>query len=203
MSDNHTYGIGHNKGPSLEPGAGWRRHCWKKARRALVGTVPLEIVRIRMRRAKELGLAYPQYASILTGAGRDVTAFLFTHEGLRLKLARRLEMPGEVRERLSGLIRCDRLALAPEGEVPAAFAAELQQVTGVEITGAGRMPGRAASWGRARREILDTLKPLGLPANGVILIGSHEDERGWSSAARLGGYLAQDAYFDNGVMAGN
>ncbi|MHA3914480.1 hypothetical protein [Halovulum sp. GXIMD14793] len=108
MRETKHYGPGHNKGPKFEPGQGWRRHCWKKARRDLIGTVPLEIVRGRMRRAKELGLAYPQYASILKGAGRDVTAFLFTHQGLRLKLARRLEMPTEVREKLSGLIRCDR-----------------------------------------------------------------------------------------------
>ncbi|MHA3914479.1 hypothetical protein [Halovulum sp. GXIMD14793] len=55
-----------------------------------------------------------------------------------------------------------------------------------------------AGWGQARRDILATLKPLGLPANGVVLIGTQETERGWSSAARLGGFLPQAEYFGNG-----
>ncbi len=190
---NNSYGIGHNNGPQAAAGAGFRRHCWKKARAGLVRTVPLEIVRIRMRRAKELGLAYPQYASILTGSGRDVIAFLFTHEGLRLKLARRLEMPDPVRQKLADLIRCDRLALAPEGEVPTEFLTELSEVSGLSFQGCGRMPG--AGWGRAREDILATLQPLGLPPAGVVLIGSRDAEHQWCTAARLGGYLKQQAYF--------
>ena len=57
-------GIGHN---SSAIGAGWRRFAWKKARKELVAAgVPLEIVRIRVRRAQRLGLTYPQYASVPT-----------------------------------------------------------------------------------------------------------------------------------------
>ena len=122
MKSDSRPGIGHNRAP----GNGWQRYCWGRARKELIGHVPLEIVRMRMRRAKELGLAYPQYASILMGTGRDVIGFLFTAEGLQLKLAQRLELPAEVREKLHGLIGCKMLALSPEAEVPADFLEELQ-----------------------------------------------------------------------------
>lgn len=106
-----TPGIGHNSGPAFDQG--WRRYAWKRARKELVGArVPVEIVRIRVRRAAELGLAYPAYASILLGSGRDITGFLFTVDGLQLRLRRRLEMPAEVRERVQAL-KCERLVLSP------------------------------------------------------------------------------------------
>lgn len=146
-------GIGHNRAP----GNGWQRYCWNKARKELLGHVPLEIVRSRMRRAKQLGLAYPQYASILTGTGRDVVGFLFTAEGLRLKLARQLEMPEDVRQKLHGLIGCKRLALSPEEEIPSEFVQELETVAGVEFAGCGRSPASGANWGSARQRILDVL----------------------------------------------
>ena len=184
-------GIGHNRAP----GNGWQRYCWGRARKELIGHVPIEVVRMRMRRAKELGLAYPQYASILTGTGRDVVGFLFTAEGLRLKLARQLEMPQEVREKLHGLVRCDRLALSPEAEVPSDFIEELQQVAGVEFAGCGSSPATGANWGAARRRILDVLAPLRLPGDAVVLIGSREEEAGWKSAAKLGGFILGQDYF--------
>ncbi len=184
-------GIGHNRGP----GTGWQLHCWKRARKALVGTVPLEIVRMRMKRAKELGLAYPEYAAILTGTGRDVVGFLFTAEGLRLRLARELEMPAEVREKLSGLIRCRLLALAPEAEAPAAFRAELEVVSGLDFAAAGKTPGDGADWSRAREAILSVLGPLKLPADGVVLVGSKEEEAGWAVSARMARFLTGSAYF--------
>ena len=41
-------GIGHNGGPTLEPGFGWRRHCWTAARAGLLPTLPIEVVRLRV-----------------------------------------------------------------------------------------------------------------------------------------------------------
>ena len=57
-------GIGHNKGPTMEPGAGWRRYAWKRARAELLPKIPLEVVRMRVRRARELGLDYRTYAGV-------------------------------------------------------------------------------------------------------------------------------------------
>ena len=59
-----------------------------RARRELLPRLPLEVVRRRVARARQLGLAYPQYAAILLGTGRDIVAFLFTDGGLRLRLER-------------------------------------------------------------------------------------------------------------------
>jgi plexin A len=55
-------GIGHNGGPTMEPGTSWRRHCWTKARRDLLPAMPLEVIGYRMKRATELGLDYRTYA---------------------------------------------------------------------------------------------------------------------------------------------
>ncbi|MEO1458389.1 MAG: hypothetical protein AAFV49_12635, partial [Pseudomonadota bacterium] len=87
-------GIGHNKGPSLEPGRAWRTHCWREAKRTMVPRAPIEVVRRRVARARALGLEYPAYASILLGTGRDVRAFLFTAEAVRLAVRRALAAEG-------------------------------------------------------------------------------------------------------------
>ena len=79
-------GLGHNKGPTMEPGAGWRRYAWKRARTELLPKLPLEVVRMRVRRARELGLDYKTYAGVRATTGRDLVAFLFSSNALRLSL---------------------------------------------------------------------------------------------------------------------
>ncbi len=187
-------GIGHNNGPSLDGQAGWRRHCWSKARKELIGNrVPVEIVRSRIRRARALGLSYPQYASILMGSGRDIVGFLFTVGGLQLRLQRLLEMPEPVQEKLASLAPCTLLGFAPEGEVPADFEAELQQVSGLPIRTQAPQPGEAANWSEARDAVRKALAPL--PGRSIVLIGSRDCEESWASAARVAKFLHTDAYF--------
>ena len=71
-----TAGIGHNRGPALQPGAGFRKHAWGRARTALLGNrLPLQVIRARVRRAEALGLSYPVYASALKGPGAILWAF--------------------------------------------------------------------------------------------------------------------------------
>lgn len=70
-------GIGHNRGPSMDGGASWRRHCWCKARADLLPTLPIEVVRLRVKRAKEIGLDYHTYASFRAASGDDIVALLF------------------------------------------------------------------------------------------------------------------------------
>ena len=94
-------GIGHNQGPPIEAAVSWRRFAWKKARAKLVPKLPLEIVRRRVRRAAELGLEYPQYASILLGTGRDIVGFLYTCDALGLRLARSGRLEPSVAAKLS------------------------------------------------------------------------------------------------------
>ncbi len=64
------FGIGHNGGPPLDPGAGWRQFCWKKARARAWKTPPREIALARLARAEELGISYREYTSVLLDTGR-------------------------------------------------------------------------------------------------------------------------------------
>ncbi|NNU80478.1 hypothetical protein HMH01_08495 [Halovulum dunhuangense] len=186
--------MGHNDGPPLDAGASWRRFAWKKARAELLGPrLPVEVIRRRVVRARELGLAYPDYAAILLGSGRDITAFLFTCEAIGLRLARRLDLPEPSRARLASLIRCERAILAPEGEAPGDFAAELQEVSGLTFV-AGAAPAPAASWGESRAALLDLLGSAGLPANAVVMVGTRPLESRWAEAAALARFLPAEKW---------
>ena len=63
-------GLGHNLGPTMQAGASWRKHCWVAARESLLPHLPIEVLRGRLRRAKELGLDYKTYASVRAASGR-------------------------------------------------------------------------------------------------------------------------------------
>ncbi len=56
--------IGHNRGPSMKTGSGWGRYAWKRARADLLPKMPIEVVRLRVKRARELGIDYKAYAGI-------------------------------------------------------------------------------------------------------------------------------------------
>lgn len=85
---------GHNNGPVIATGLGYRKHCWTKARAALLPKLLIEVIRGRLKRAKELGLDYKSYASIGATSGHDVVAFLFSSNALRV-LKGQTEMPSD------------------------------------------------------------------------------------------------------------
>jgi len=62
-------GIGHNRGPPLDPGAEWRSFCWKKACARAWKTPPREIVVARLARARALGMTYRDYTAVLLDRG--------------------------------------------------------------------------------------------------------------------------------------
>ena len=67
-----TFGIGHNRGPALNPGADWRRFCWRKAHARAWQTPPREIAvarLARLARARALGMTYRQYTAVLLDKG--------------------------------------------------------------------------------------------------------------------------------------
>lgn len=188
-------GIGHNSGII---GQGWRRFAWKKARKDLVAArVPLEIVRIRVRRAERLGLTYPQYASVLMGSGRDIVGFLFTVNGLQLRLARRLEAPAHVAAKLRSAPDAPRIVLSPPEESVAAFRVELAEVTEARIDAVAPAPVPAAAWGVARRVVKRALADAGWPADGVVMIGEGEEDARWADAGFLGKFIPTNDYFPN------
>lgn len=63
------FGIGHNGGPPLDAGAGWRAFCWKKAHSRAWKTPPREIALRRLARAEELGMSYRDYTAVILDTG--------------------------------------------------------------------------------------------------------------------------------------
>jgi hypothetical protein len=188
-------GIGHNNGPK-QLGLGWQKQCWTQSRNALIGKrMPIEVVRTRIRRARELGLEYPQYASILLGSGRDVIGFLFTVDGLQLKLRKRLEMPDTVQDKLRRLEHVSLMSFAPSGEAPAAFLREVSNVAGVPFLSAAPEVEGVLGWSGARAAVRAVLDPLKMPSGGVVMIGTRESEARMAQAAKMSRFIPSGAFF--------
>jgi hypothetical protein len=179
--------IGHNRGPSLEGGASWRKHCWTAARAQLLPTLPIEVVRMRVRRAKELGLDYKTYAGVRAATGHDVVAFLFSSNALRVSVLRPA-MPGDRVAKLAE-VRCERMALVVSPLTPG-----LLEVTNpVVLDWAFPAPYALATFGEMRERLRAALGRL--PSDQVLLVGDLALERDWCAAGRLAGYLPAERYF--------
>lgn len=180
-----AHGIGHNNGPTMERGTTWRRVSWQKARADLLPNLPIEVLRRRVVRAKELGLPYKTYASVRAATGRDVIGFLFSSNALRM--LRDEALPADRAARLSALVNVDRVALfhAPldpsraKAPLDAAFAA----------------PAALGAWRDIREGLTGILRDRGLPADGTVIIGDTALERDWCAAARAAGYVEAERYF--------
>lgn len=182
--------VGHNGGPSLMPGRGWQTHCWRKARADLLPHLPIEVVRTRVKRAAQLGLDYKTYAGVRATTGRDLVAFLFSSNALRL-LAPAPSLPQDRASALSGMIDCARIALA---QTPVT----VDQVRlAAPVLDAVCLAPVAFSADRVMRDHLRAaLKNL--PSDAVLLVGDTAWERDWSCSARLAGYLSADRFFVTG-----
>jgi hypothetical protein len=181
-------GIGHNGGPTLEPGFSWRKHCWTAARARLLPTLPIEVVRLRVKRAAELGLDYRTYASVRAATGHDVVAFLFSSNALRL-LPPQPVLPMTRGEKLGSLRDCGRLAMAVRPLTPSAVMA----AAGGVIDAAHAAPELMGLWREQGAAIRAALGPL--PGDRVILVGDMALERDWCAAGRLAGYLTAERFF--------
>ncbi|MGA0540150.1 hypothetical protein [Neotabrizicola sp. VNH66] len=179
-------GIGHNRGPSMEPGKTWRTHCWTAARTALLPTLPIEVVRNRVKRAAELGLDYRTYASVRAQTGHDVVAFLFSSNALRVT-AQRPAMPEAKAAKLANVAASRRgLAVAP-------LTADLMTAGNPVLDGAWPAPWALDSFPVIRDRIRAALQ--GQPADRVILVGDHGLEAEWCAAGRLAAWLPAERYF--------
>lgn len=179
--------IGHNRGPSMEEGHAWRCHCWAQARRALLPTLPLEVVRLRVARARAIGLDYRTYAAVRATTGQDIVAFLFSSNALRLFAPVPL-LPQDRVTRLAGIRACNRLGAAVRPLTPDDLRFE-------ELDAACAAPPAFASWRDSRTVVRQALSDHRLPAEGVLVIGDTEGERDWSVAAALAGYLTAERFF--------
>lgn len=173
----------------MEPGGGWRRYAWGRARRDLLPRMPIEVVRLRIRRARELGIDYKSYASIRAGTGRDIIALLFSSNALSLA-PRLVTIPAAKADKLSLIRRCDRLAMLYAPASPRDFVAENQG-----FTDAARAPDLRHSWRDVGAMVTDLTSRHNLPGPGVVVVGDTDLEREWADAGRLAGFLPSTAVF--------
>jgi hypothetical protein len=171
----------------MEKGRAWRRYAWTRARSDLMPTLPIEVARRRVRRARELGIDYKSYAGIRAATGRDIIALIFSSNALRLA-RETAEIDQHRHEKISKIIDVTSLALVHPPHDPAT-------VTKINacLHRAGRAPSLSQTWAETRARVLD-LKGT-IPGDGVIVIGETALEREWSEAGRLAGFLHADTYF--------
>jgi hypothetical protein len=177
--------IGHNRGPSLLGGGGWHAHCWRTARAELLPTLPVEVVRLRVKRAKALGLPYKTYAGIRAQTGHDIVAFLFSSNGLRVSLLQPA-LSENIAEKLINL-QALRIGLAT-----APMRASMLSAHDC-IDDAHAAPYALASFHTASRQLRGALGKT--PGDRVVLVGIGALERDWCAAGRLAGWIAADHYF--------
>ena len=183
--------LGHNNGPTMEPGYGWRKHSWAKARADLLPTLPIEVLRTRVRRAKALGLPYKTYASVRAASGHDVVGFLFSNNALRA--IRNVEsLPADRLEKLSNCA-ATFAALVHRPLDPEALALRFQD-QGVTIF-TDRAPHFADRWSDIASAVAAPLRRAGLPRDGVLVVGNTTFEQEWSQAGRLAGFISADQFF--------
>ena len=179
-------GTGHNNGPELDGPIAWRRFAWTKARADLLPTLPIEVVRLRVMRAQELGLPYRTYAGIRAHTGRDVIGFLFSSNALAV-LRVGQAMAQDRRDRLAGLIGTDRTGVVHLPLDPAAFVPPLDAAV--------IAPRFTDTWSAMRDQIAATIRARGLPADACLLVGETAFERDWAQAGRMAGFLSGAHYF--------
>lgn len=181
-------GPGHNNGPTMEPGTSWRRHCWGAARSALLPHLPVEVVRLRVRRAAQLGLDYRTYASVRASSGHDVVAFLFSSNALRVFPAT-AALPEGRAAKLAAVVGAGRIGLA-QGRLT--VGALLTAGQGV-LDASHPAPRVFASFPDMRDSLRTALGRL--PPDQVVLVGDTASERDWCAAGRLAAYLPAAQYF--------
>lgn len=182
-----TPGIGHNGGPVDDAGLSWRRHAWGVARARLLPHLPVEVVRLRVARAAELGLDYRTYAGVRASTGRDVIGFLFSTNALGL-IRPGAVPPAPVVARLAAVRGADRTALVR----PPLAAAAVRAAVPVDATAPA--PLFTDPWAVMRDRIRAAIRARGLPPDGVILVGETEEERAWAEAGRTAAFLSGARY---------
>lgn len=187
-------GIGHNQGPDMSPGRGGRLTAWKKSRKALIGRMPIEVIRSRIARARELGLDYKTYASVRAQSGRDVVAFLFSSNALRMHLSAQ-DLPGSYAQKLRELTGCKTMLAAHRPLNPAQTQATLEAEQNLILLDARKAPLFTDSWSAMRDRLIAFSQDNKMPSDTVVLVGDTGFEREWLAAGRFAGYLPAKRFF--------
>ena len=178
-------GIGHNSGRVLEPGRAWRKHVWTKARSQLLPKLPIEVVRLRVKRAKQLGLPYKTYAGIRASSGHDLIGFLFSSNALQVWKAGQA-VPQDRLTKLESLVATRKVAIVHGPLDTQAFVPPMDA--------AHKAPAPLQSWAATRDDLIQVIQREG-PSDRFLLIGDTSEERLWAEAAKTAGFLPADHFF--------
>lgn len=179
-------GIGHNRGSGT--GSSFRAHCWHVARRELLGaSLPVEVVRVQVRRARALGLDYRTYAGVLAATGRDLVAFLYSSNALGVFRPGQPVGMNECR-RIGESVAAVHLGTAP-GLAPAVLGTQIGAISARGLAPFG------TSWSLLRDEMKDWLRAQGLPGDAVLMIGETDHEREMMMAGGLAGFIPGHRFF--------
>ncbi|MBV1895399.1 MAG: hypothetical protein KUG70_03000 [Rhodobacteraceae bacterium] len=182
--------IGHNNGPNMERGHSYRSYQWRRAQQALMpNTLPMMLIKMRVRRAAELGMAYKTYARIRQASGQDIMALLFSSNALRI-IGNGAKMPDAETRALEAVKSASKLTLVHAPNTPPA----VLQANPV-LDAAQAAPRFTDSWTQMRERVQAVIRQRNLPGDQVLIIGDAPLEAEWTAAARAAGYLAADQYF--------
>lgn len=177
----------------MQVGTGWQKYCWGKARADLLPKLPIEVIRTRLNRARELGLDYKAYASVRAKTGHDIVALLFSSNALRVLRAEQTVAMSEV-EKLKSLEHCQRL-LAVSRPISPRELADQFEAHGIEISASIDAPTLAQSFRQKRDCLRAILKPSNLPGDKILIIGEQMLETDWAEVAQFGAFLPAETYF--------
>jgi len=181
-----TPGIGHNSGREDAPGRAFRKFAWGKARAQLLPKLPIEIVRRRVLRAKELGLPYKTYAGLRASSGDDLIGFLFSSNALGIRKAGQGVDPVRSAKVLS-LKDARSLGLAHRPITPTALIPP--------VDAAYPAPHALAPWSNVRDDLRQVFSAEKSPSSRIVLVCETELELEWLGAARMAGALRADQFF--------
>ena len=177
----------------MEKGRAWRTFQWRQAQKALMPkAIPLAVVKMRVRRARELGMDYKAYASIRQATGRDICGLLFSSNALRI-MAGNAAMPEDRRAALATVQGAERLALVQR---PMGIADVL---SANPLDAAVRAPDLSLNWHQTHAVLRDFVVERRLVGDQVVLIGDTALEEAWLGPARAAGYLPAERYFSGGA----
>lgn len=179
-------GIGHNS--NWDP-VGYRGKltAWRKARESLVeARMPIEVVRRRVARAKELGIDYKAYASLRAATGQDVVALLFSSNALRMM--KEAKLPTDRAAKLAD-VAATRAVLVhkPLNALEAAVLAQIDT--------AADAPAFTLSWQEMAVHLRSNLKEMNIRPSSAVFVGDNSFEEEWWVAARAAGYIPASRYF--------
>lgn len=152
-------------------------------------TIPLSIVRMRMARAKELGMDYKTYAKVRQASGQDILALMFSSNALRI-IGQGAKMP-EARDAALDTIRnAKKLSLIHPPNTPKSVLENNKVLDAADIA-----PLFNDSWSMMRSKVKHLIQEQKLPGGAVLIIGDAPLENEWSTAGKAAGYLTSVEYF--------